>query len=252
MLFADEFDVEVSSIVRTVSAAVGQLEQSAGTMSTSADETSRQSTVVAAAAEQATSNVQTVASAAEELAASVREIGQQVAVAAEIASEASDQASGTAEIVRGLSASADRVVDRLVEPVEIEFVYSRSSAANYPGVQAHAGRVRELLREIEARAGDKLVLKEARSFKKKRSDNGRDVYVGATGKGQHDDTVIAEALCRLADYENPAHLRVSSEPDAEPQEKCPDYLSPAFAAEMHEASINGEPNPLEEWMDGWS
>ncbi|MGX1309771.1 methyl-accepting chemotaxis protein [Amorphus suaedae] len=106
---ADEFDLEVSSIVRTVSAAVGQLEQSAGTMSTSADETSRQSTVVAAAAEQATSNVQTVASAAEELAASVREIGQQVAVAAEIASEASDQASGTAEIVRGLSASADRI-----------------------------------------------------------------------------------------------------------------------------------------------
>ncbi|MGX1101320.1 methyl-accepting chemotaxis protein, partial [Amorphus sp. MBR-141] len=106
---ADEFDVEVSSIVRTVSAAVSQLEQSAGTMSSSADETSRQSTVVAAAAEQATSNVQTVASAAEELAASVREIGQQVAVAAEIASEASDQASGTAEIVRGLAASADRI-----------------------------------------------------------------------------------------------------------------------------------------------
>lgn len=106
---ADRFDAEVSGIVRSVAAAVTQLEQSAGVMSTSADETSRRSTVVAAAAEQATTNVQTVASAAEQLSASVREIGQQVSMAASVAGEATGQASSTAESVRSLAASAQRI-----------------------------------------------------------------------------------------------------------------------------------------------
>ena len=106
---ADRFDSEVSGIVRSVAAAVSQLEQSAGVMSNSADETSRQSTVVAAAAEQATTNVQTVASAAEELSASVREIGQQVSMAASVAGEATGQANSTAEAVRSLAASAQRI-----------------------------------------------------------------------------------------------------------------------------------------------
>ncbi|MEW6256080.1 MAG: methyl-accepting chemotaxis protein [Pseudomonadota bacterium] len=106
---ADRFDQEVSSVVRTVAAAVSQLEGSASTMNSSADETSRQSTIVAAAAEQATSNVQIAASAAEELAASVREIGAQVSTAAKIAGEATEQATGTVDVVRGLSASAERI-----------------------------------------------------------------------------------------------------------------------------------------------
>jgi len=106
---ANRFDAEVSGVVRTVAAAVIQLEQSAASMSSSADETSRQSSVVAVAADQATANVQTVASAAEELAASVREIGQQVATAAAIAGDASSQARATATVVTGLSASAQRI-----------------------------------------------------------------------------------------------------------------------------------------------
>ncbi|MDQ0317566.1 methyl-accepting chemotaxis protein, partial [Amorphus orientalis] len=108
---ADQFDVEVSSIVRTVQDAVSNLEQNAGTMSASADATSRQSATVASAADQATTNVQTVATAAEELAASVREISQQVAMAAEIATEASGEATGAADLARGLSASAQRIGD---------------------------------------------------------------------------------------------------------------------------------------------
>ncbi|TDT88868.1 methyl-accepting chemotaxis protein [Azorhizobium sp. AG788] len=106
---ADEFDREVSGVVRTVAEAVSTLERNAATMSASADQTSRQSTVVAAAAEEATSNVQTAASAAEELAASVREIGTQVSTAAKIAEEATGQAAKTADVARGLSASATRI-----------------------------------------------------------------------------------------------------------------------------------------------
>ncbi|MEW5422134.1 HAMP domain-containing protein [Amorphus sp. 3PC139-8] len=108
---ADEFEEQVSGVVRSVTASVTQLEQSANVMSSSADETSRQSSVVAAAAEQTTTNVQTVATAAEELAASVREIAKQVAMAAGIAGEATGQASNTAEVVRGLAASAQRIGD---------------------------------------------------------------------------------------------------------------------------------------------
>ncbi|WP_029005604.1 methyl-accepting chemotaxis protein [Azorhizobium doebereinerae] len=106
---ADEFDREVSGVVRTVSDAVSILERNAATMSASADQTSQQSTVVAAAAEEATSNVQTAASAAEELAASVREISNQVSTAAHIAGEATDQAAKTADVARGLSVSATRI-----------------------------------------------------------------------------------------------------------------------------------------------
>ncbi|WP_414832998.1 methyl-accepting chemotaxis protein [Afifella sp. YEN Y35] len=106
---ADRFDDEVSSVVKSVASAVTQLNQSASTMSSSAEETSRQSTAVASAAEQATSNVQTVASAAEELATSVREIGQQVAIANTIAGQASTQAVNTGEIVRSLASSAQRI-----------------------------------------------------------------------------------------------------------------------------------------------
>ncbi|WP_244644096.1 methyl-accepting chemotaxis protein [Azorhizobium oxalatiphilum] len=106
---ANEFDREVSGVVRTVADAVSVLERNAATMSASADETSHQSTVVAAAAEQATSNVQTAASAAEELAASVREISNQVATAAQVAGEATGQAEKTADVARGLSASATRI-----------------------------------------------------------------------------------------------------------------------------------------------
>jgi methyl-accepting chemotaxis protein len=106
---ADDFESEVLGVVRTVSSAATQLQQSATQMSAVADETSRQSMVVAAASNQAASNVQTVASAAEELTASIRDIGGQVASAAQIAGAASGQAQTTAQVVGGLANSAQRI-----------------------------------------------------------------------------------------------------------------------------------------------
>jgi methyl-accepting chemotaxis protein len=106
---ADDFENEVLGVVRTVSSAATQLQQSATQMSAVADETSRQSMVVAAASEQATTNVETVAGAAEELTASIRDIGGQVASAAEIAGQASGQAQTTAQVVGGLANSAQRI-----------------------------------------------------------------------------------------------------------------------------------------------
>ncbi len=118
----------------------------------------------------------------------------------------------TANGLYTLSASADRVVDRLVEPVELEFVYSRSSAANYPGVQAHAGRVRELLREIEARAGDKIVLKETNPepFTDEEDrvalagltplrDGGDPLFLGLIGRNTVDDVIVIPFLSPARD-----------------------------------------------------
>ena len=59
-----------------------------------------------------------------------------------------------------LSSSAQKVVQRLVEPVELEFVYSRSIGAQFPAIRAHADRVRELMNEIAAQSGGKVKIRE--------------------------------------------------------------------------------------------
>ncbi len=59
-----------------------------------------------------------------------------------------------------LSVSARRVVERLVEPVELELVYSRGVGADFPAVRAHAERVRELVKEIAARSNGKVKVRE--------------------------------------------------------------------------------------------
>ena len=51
----------------------------------------------------------------------------------------------TANGLYTLSSSAKRVVERLVEPVDLELVYSRARGADFPTIRAHADRVREML-----------------------------------------------------------------------------------------------------------
>jgi ABC-2 type transport system permease protein len=59
-----------------------------------------------------------------------------------------------------LSDSAGKVVRRLAEPVELELVFSRTAAADYPALRAHAGRTREMLAAIAARSGGKVRIRE--------------------------------------------------------------------------------------------
>lgn len=106
---ANAFESEVMEVVRSVSTAANQLQQSASRMGVVSDETSRQSTIVAAASEQAAMNVETVASAAEELSASIREISSQVATAANVADNASNHAHATTTTVNGLASRAQRI-----------------------------------------------------------------------------------------------------------------------------------------------
>lgn len=105
------FDTQVGAVVGALSSAATEMQASAETMSTTADQTSQRATAVAAASEEATVNVQTVASSAEELSASIAEISRQVTQSNEIAQAAVDEAKQTNEKVEGLADAAQKIGD---------------------------------------------------------------------------------------------------------------------------------------------
>jgi len=103
------FDQGISGVLEAVSAAITELQSTAESMASIAEETNRQATTVAAASEQASANVQTVASAAEELSSSINEIGRQVQQSTDIARQASEEAQRTNSVVSGLAEAAQKI-----------------------------------------------------------------------------------------------------------------------------------------------
>ena len=59
-----------------------------------------------------------------------------------------------------LSPGSHEMIDRLAEPVEWRFYYSRAEAAQYPAIRAYATRVREMLRAYADAAGGRIRLSE--------------------------------------------------------------------------------------------
>ena len=106
---ADDFEANVSAIVRAVSSAAADLQGTATGMSESAGQAAAQASSVLQAAETASSNVQTVAAAAEELAAAVGEIGRQVAESTAIANGAVVDAQRTNDKILTLAEAARQV-----------------------------------------------------------------------------------------------------------------------------------------------
>ncbi|TAN47354.1 MAG: globin-coupled sensor protein, partial [Rhodospirillales bacterium] len=106
---ANVFERDIKGVVASVGTAATQLQATAQTMTSTAEETSRQSTTVAAAAEEATVNIQTVAAAAEELSSSISEISRQVTQSAQIASNAMQEANRTNSMVQGLAQAASKI-----------------------------------------------------------------------------------------------------------------------------------------------
>jgi methyl-accepting chemotaxis protein len=109
--FADEFEAAVGSIVANVSASAVQLEESAGTLTRTAETTQNLSGQAAGASEQASSDMQSIASATEELSASVDEIGRQVQESNRIADAAVLQAQQTDGRIGKLSRAAQEIGD---------------------------------------------------------------------------------------------------------------------------------------------
>ncbi len=106
---ADGFEQAVGGVVARVTAAAGEMQGTAASMTAIADQTSHRSEAAANATGRAASNVATVAAAAEELSASIGEIASQVANASTVAAQAVEQAQLTDGIVRGLATSAERI-----------------------------------------------------------------------------------------------------------------------------------------------
>ena len=108
---ADDFEHAVGAIIETVSQAAGNLESSAGTLTSTADRSQDLARTVTAASGEASTNVQSVAAATEELSSSITEISRQVQESARVASEAVGQARTTTERVSELSKAATRIGD---------------------------------------------------------------------------------------------------------------------------------------------
>jgi methyl-accepting chemotaxis protein len=105
------FDVKVSEALHALTAASTEMHATAGSMTATAEETSRQATAVANASTEASANVQTVAVATEELHASISEISRQVAQASETANLAVAETERTNATVEGLSDAAQKIGD---------------------------------------------------------------------------------------------------------------------------------------------
>ncbi len=111
LALANDFEASVMQVVEAVSAAANEMETSARSMATVADDTSRQSAVVATVSEQASSNVQMVASAAEELSVSVKEISGQVALSSNHARNAVQETERAGGEIKGLVNAAQKIGD---------------------------------------------------------------------------------------------------------------------------------------------
>ena len=103
------FDVQVSEALQALTAASVEMHATAGSMTATAEETSRQATAVANASTEASTNVQTVAVATEELHASISEISRQVAQASETANLAVTETNRTNATVEGLAEAAQKI-----------------------------------------------------------------------------------------------------------------------------------------------
>ena len=104
-----KFEVNVSSMTHALANAASDMETTAQSMTSVADQTNDQSVNVASAAQQTTANVQTVAAATEELSISIREIASQVAESSRIAGQAVEDAKRTDETVQTLATVADKI-----------------------------------------------------------------------------------------------------------------------------------------------
>jgi methyl-accepting chemotaxis protein len=124
------FEALVADIVNTVSSAATGLEESAGTLTATANRSQDLTIAVAAASEEASTNVHSVASATEELSTSVNEISRQVQTSAQIAGEAVEQVRRTTGRVAELSQAAARIGD------VVELINSIASQTNLLALNA--------------------------------------------------------------------------------------------------------------------
>jgi methyl-accepting chemotaxis protein len=105
------FDQAITGLLKSFEDVMGELRQSAKTMSEAARQTETEAKAANAASQSAGSNVNSVAGATEELVASVGEIGRQTERSSEVAARAAARAGETDRQIQGLAAAAQKVGD---------------------------------------------------------------------------------------------------------------------------------------------
>jgi methyl-accepting chemotaxis protein len=103
------FEAKVGGLVESLATASGEMETTAQSMSSTAEQTNRQAMKVASFAEETSVNVQTVASATEELTSSINEIGRRATASSEIAGRAVSDAKRTDGVAQALAAGAQKI-----------------------------------------------------------------------------------------------------------------------------------------------
>lgn len=161
----------------------------------------------------------------------------------------------TANGLYTLSSSAKRVVQRLIEPVELEFVYSRDLGAQYPAIRAHADRVRQLMAEIAAQSDGRVKVREVQpqpfsddedrivsaGLTASPTDRGEPLYFGVIGHNTSADVITIPFLSperdALLEYElvrlisqldDPAPPKVAVLSSLLPYQLHPSELGSAF------------------------
>jgi methyl-accepting chemotaxis protein len=153
---ADRFEQAISKIVQTVSTASVEIEQAAGSLTSTAETTQELSATVAAASEQSSANVQSAAAASEQMVSSVTEIGRQVRESQKVASAAVLQADQTNARIAELSQSADRIgeVVKLISAVAAQTNLLALNATIEAARAGEAGRgFAVVASEVKALAG---------------------------------------------------------------------------------------------------
>lgn len=114
---ADQFEQTIAEVVGGVATASSQLQVTASSMASSAEQSASQSRDVAKAMDDASGGVTAAASASDEFAMSIGEISRQAASSAELARKASDAAAGADQTIQGLAISAEQI-GQIVELIQ--------------------------------------------------------------------------------------------------------------------------------------
>ncbi|MEZ5815210.1 MAG: nitrate- and nitrite sensing domain-containing protein [Alphaproteobacteria bacterium] len=110
MLTAD-FEGSVSELIAALSAASTELDSTAQSMSSIAEETTSQSSAMSRASQSTAENIQTVAAASEELSASIKELSQQVTNTSRAANTATDDVDKASKQIEGLLEASEKIGD---------------------------------------------------------------------------------------------------------------------------------------------
>lgn len=106
---AQGFDADTSQSLDIVASATSEMQATAASLTSTAEETANHAAVVADGAQQASENVRSVAAASEELRASIAEISQQVELASASSIEADREARRSNETMQSLNETAQGI-----------------------------------------------------------------------------------------------------------------------------------------------